>query len=129
MCTPPPHPSCVSHALLFPWFFLHRLRGTTAAPPHPFSRPECRTILQIKQLHMERSELEQQVDALKAKCEEIETKEAQRRAAEEEKHAEEVRKLFLLCWHFCVLCHLCLLSPLQFLDEPRPHSCVPRLRS
>ena len=40
---------------------------------------------------MERSELEQQVDALKAKCEEIETKEAQRRAAEEEKHAEEVR--------------------------------------
>ena len=46
---------------------------------------------QIKQLNIERSELEQQVDSLKAKCEEIETKEAQRRASEEEKHAEEVR--------------------------------------
>jgi dynein light intermediate chain len=45
---------------------------------------------------MERSELEQQVDALKAKCEEIETKEAQRRAAEEEKHAEEVGDLAVL---------------------------------
>jgi dynein light intermediate chain len=52
--------------------------------------------MQIKQLHMERSELEQQVDALKAKCEEIETKEAQRRAAEEEKHAEEVGDLAVL---------------------------------
>lgn len=47
---------------------------------------------QIKQLQGECSDLDRQVITLKAKCEEIEMKERQRRAADEERHAEEVRR-------------------------------------
>ena len=59
---------------------------------------------QIKQLNVERSELEQQVESLKAKCDEIETKEAQRRASEEEKHAEEVCAFTRVVYWTCSQC-------------------------
>lgn len=57
---------------------------------------------QIKQLQGECSDLDRQVITLKGKCEEIEQKERQRRAADDEKHAEEV--LCVCCGVKCDVC-------------------------
>ena len=47
----------------------------------------------ISSLESEKKDLERQVQELKAKCEAIEKREAERRALEEKKHAEEVQFL------------------------------------
>ena len=45
------------------------------------------------ELDEEKSELEKQVNDLKAKCDAIEKRETERRAIEEKKHAEEIQFL------------------------------------
>lgn len=45
---------------------------------------------QIKRLHAEKEELEQQVELLKARCKKIEEEAAEQRALDEKKHADEV---------------------------------------
>jgi dynein light intermediate chain, axonemal len=47
----------------------------------------------VQQLETEESDLERNVAELKMKCEAIETRENERRAAEEKKHADEVAYL------------------------------------
>lgn len=47
----------------------------------------------MQQLESEKSDLERKVAELKMKCEAIETRENERRAAEEKKHADEVTYL------------------------------------
>jgi dynein light intermediate chain len=51
------------------------------------------TIHALQQLEAEKSDLERSVAELKLKCEVIETRENERRAAEERKHADEVTYL------------------------------------
>ena len=48
---------------------------------------------QIANLEGEKNELEKQVNELKAKCEAIEKREAERRQVEEKKHSEEIQFL------------------------------------
>ena len=48
---------------------------------------------QIEELEDDKRDLERQVNELKAKCEAIEKREAERRAIEEKKHAEEIQFL------------------------------------
>ena len=47
--------------------------------------------VQIKRLHAEKEELEQQVELLKARCRKIEEEAAEQRALDEKKHGDEVR--------------------------------------
>lgn len=47
----------------------------------------------IQELEVDKRDLERQVNELKAKCEAIEKREAERRAVEEKKHAEEIQFL------------------------------------
>ena len=49
--------------------------------------------MQIQELEGDKRDLERQVNELKAKCEAIEKREAERRAVEEKKHAEEIQFL------------------------------------
>ena len=46
---------------------------------------------QIKRLHAEKEELEQQVEMLQARCRKIEEEASEQRALDEKKHADEVR--------------------------------------
>ena len=48
---------------------------------------------QIQELEGDKRDLERQVNELKAKCDAIEKREAERRAIEEKKHAEEIQFL------------------------------------
>ena len=50
-------------------------------------------MMQIADLEDDKGDLEKQVADLKARCEQIEKREAERRSVEEKKHAEEIQFL------------------------------------
>jgi len=58
---------------------------------------------QIKRLHAEKEELEQQVEMLQARCRKIEEEASEQRALDEKKHADEVRAWMYMHWRVCLL--------------------------